>query len=114
MKIAVIRITGDVGLRKDVAETLNRLKLRRKYSCVVFENPTKEQLGMVKKIRDFVAFGDIDEKTYKKLQEKRKTKINDFFRLHPPRGGIKTKLHFPKGVLGNHREEINKLIERML
>jgi len=114
MKIAVIRITGDVGLRKDVAETLNRLKLRRKYSCVIFENPTKEQLGMVKKIRDFVAFGDIDEKTYKKLQEKRKTKINDFFRLHPPRGGIKTKLHFPKGVLGNHREAINKLIGRML
>ncbi len=61
--ITVIRITGDVGLRKDVAETLNRLRLRRKYSCVVFENLTKEQLGMIEKVRDFVAFGDIDEKT---------------------------------------------------
>jgi len=114
MKITVIRITGDVGLRKDIVETLNRLRLRRKYSCVVFENPLKEQLGMIKKVRDFVAFGDIDEKTYKKLVEKRKTKIKNFFRLHPPRGGIKTKLPFPKGVLGNHREAINKLIERML
>jgi len=112
--ITVIRITGDVGLRKDVAETLNRLRLRRKYSCVVFENLTKEQLGMIKKVRDFVAFGDIDEKTYKKLVENRKTKIKNFFRLHPPRGGIKTKLHFPKGVLGNHKEKINELIERML
>lgn len=112
--IAVIRITGEVGLRKDIVETLNRLRLRRKYSCVVFENPTKEQLGMVKKVRDFVAFGDIDEKTHKKLVEKRKTKIKNFFRLHPPRRGIKTKLHFPKGVLGNHKEKINELIERML
>ena len=114
MKIAIIRITGEIGLRKDVVETLNRLKLRKKYSCVVFENPTPEQLGMINKVRDFVAFGEINESTYKKLQEKRKTKIKNFFRLHPPRGGIKTKLHFPKGVLGNHREEINKLIGRML
>ena len=114
MKIAVIRITGEIGLRKDVVETLNRLKLRKKYSCVVLENPAKEQLGMVNKVRDFVAFGEINDPTYKKLQEKRKTKIKDFFRLHPPRGGIKTKLHFPKGVLGNHREKINELIERML
>ena len=114
MKTAVIRITGEIGLRKDVVETLNRLKLRKKYSCVVFEDPAKEQLGMINKVRDFVAFGDIDEKTYKKLVEKRKTKIKNFFRLHPPRGGIKTKLHFPRGVLGNHREEINKLIGRML
>ncbi len=114
MKIGIIRITGEVGLRKEIVETLNRLKLRKKYSCVVFEKQTPEQLGMVKKVRDFVAFGDIDEKTYKKLVEKRKTKIKNFFRLHPPRGGIKTKLHFPKGVLGNHKEKINELIERML
>ena len=112
--IAVIRITGDVGLNRDIAETFNRLKLRRKYSCVVFEKPTKEKLGMVNKVRDFVAFGEINSETYKKLVEKRKTKIKNFFRLHPPRGGIKTKLHFPKGVLGNHKGEINKLIERML
>lgn len=114
MKIAIIRITGEVGLRKEIVETLNRLRLRRKYSCVVFENPTKEQLGMVKKVRDFVAFGEINETTYKKLVENRKTKIKNFFRLHPPRGGIKTKLHFPKGVLGDHKEKINELIERML
>jgi len=111
---AVIRITGDVGLKKDIAETLYRLKLRRKYSCIVIEEPSTEQLGMINKVRDFVAYGDIDDKTHKKLVEKRKTKIKNFFRLHPPRGGIKTKVHFPKGVLGNHKEKINKLIERML
>ena len=30
--IAIIRITGDVNLSRDIRETFNRLKLRRKYS----------------------------------------------------------------------------------
>jgi len=111
---AIIRITGEVGLRKDIIETFNRLRLRKKYSCIIIEKPNKEQLGMIKKVRDFVAYGDIEEKIYKKLIEKRKTKIKNFFRLHPPRGGIKTKIHFPKGALGDHKEKINELIERML
>ena len=112
--IVVIRIKGLVGIKKDIAETLNRLRLRKKYSCSVFPKPTAVQLGMIKKIRDFVAFGEISEETLKKLKEKRKTKIENFFRLHPPRKGIKSKIHFPKGVLGNNGKEINKLIERML
>ncbi len=69
--ICAIRIHGMVGLNKDVVETLYRLRLRRKYSCIVLETPTKEQLGMIKKVRDFVAFGEINEETYKELKEKR-------------------------------------------
>ncbi|MDP2628613.1 MAG: uL30 family ribosomal protein [Nanoarchaeota archaeon] len=117
MNIAVIRIAGQVGIRKDIAETFDRLRLRRKYSCVVLEE-TKENLGMIKKVKDFVAFGEIDDSTYKELTEKRKTKIKNFFRLHPPRGGIDSKKHFGekrgKGVLGNNKEKINDLIRRML
>jgi len=119
--IIAIRIRGDVGLNAPVRETLNRLRLRRKYSCIVLEKPTKEQIGMIQKMKDFVAFGEIDEATYKKLVEARGQKDKDgnlkpFFRLHPPRGGIDAKKHFGvyKGVLGNHGKEINKLLERML
>lgn len=111
--IAVIRIRGMVGVDRNVEETFNRLRLKRKYSCVVLE-PTKENLGRIKKVENLVAFGGINEETYKKLVEKRKTKIKNFFRLHPPRKGIKSKVHFPKGVLGNNQEKINELIERML
>ena len=112
--IAVIRVTGDVNLSERIRETFNRLKLRRKYSCIVLK-PTKEQEGMIEKVRDFVAFGEINENTLKKLVEKRGKKSNPiFFRLHPPRGGIKSKFHFPRGVLGNHKDKINDLIERML
>jgi len=145
--ICIIRIHGRVGLRKDILNSLNRLRLRKKYSCIVID-PTKEQEGMIKKLRDFVAFGEINRETFEKLVEKRgqflkknhvgkiidKEKIDakkiveglekgkkyeslnlkPFFRLHPPRKGIKAKLHFPKGVLGYNREKINNLIERML
>ncbi|GAI87735.1 unnamed protein product [marine sediment metagenome] len=112
--IAVIRIHGKVGLKKDVDETLKRLNLRNKYSCIILENPTKEQVGMVKKVRDFVAYGKINDETFEELKKKRGKKEKSFFRLHPPRGGIKSKLHFPKGVLGDNKEKINDLIERML
>ncbi len=119
--IAVIRIHGQVKLKKEIVETLYRLRLRKKYSCVVFEKPSKEQLGMIKKVKEFVAFGEIKTETYKKLVEARgkkdaKGNLKPFFRLHPPRGGIESKKQFGvgKGVLGNNKEKINELILRML
>nr|QBM01242.1 50S ribosomal protein L30 [uncultured archaeon] len=112
--IAIIRIRGKVKIKKDIEETFNRLKLKRKFSCVVFSEPTPEQLGMLKKIRDLVAYGEISKGTYDELMKARGKKTKTFFRLHPPRGGINTKEHFPKGVLGNHKEKINELVKRML
>lgn len=141
MKI-VIRITGEVGLSKDIKETLSRLRLRRKYSCVVFPNISKQQEGMILAVKEYVAYGEIEKELLEKLIEARgkpidkKKKLDSkkiveelikgkkyqelnlkpFFRLHPARGGIKSKKHFgkEKGVLGNHGKEINKLLERML
>ena len=114
--ICVIRIHGRVKVKKKIVETLNRLRLKKKYSCIVFESPAKEQIGMIKKVKDFVAFGEINDETYKKLVKKRGGKIKNFFRLHPPRGGIDSKKHFgdKKGVLGDNKESINKLVKRML
>ncbi len=115
--ICVIRIKGRVGVGKKAEETLKRLRLGKKYTCVIISE-TKENLGMIKKVKDFIAFGEINKETYEKLKKERgkkdsKGRLKPFFRLHPPRGGIKTKKHFPKGVLGNHKEKINELVERM-
>jgi len=139
--IAVIRIAGLVKIRKDIEETLNRMRLRRKYSCVLFR-PTKDSLGMIKKVKDYIAYGEIDKKTLTNLLKSRAESINggkraleidfekaaedlmngkslkdlklkSFFRLHPPRKGIKSKLKYPKGVLGENKK-INELINRML
>jgi len=138
--ICVVRIHGKIGLKKAINETLNRLRIRRKYSCVVLVNPRKEISGMVKSVRDFAAYGEIDEDTFKKLIEARgqpidkskkidaskvldslkqgksyeENNLKPFFRLHPARKGIKTKFHFPKGVLGDNKDKINDLIGRML
>ncbi|MBI2044024.1 uL30 family ribosomal protein [Candidatus Pacearchaeota archaeon] len=137
--ICIIRIRGEVGLDRNIVETLNRMRLMKKYTCVVI-NPTKENLGMLKKVKDHVAFGEINDKTFEELLAKRgqlidkKKKVDTkkaaeeikkgksfeelnlkpFFRLHPPRKGIHSKLHYPKGVLGNNREKINDLVMRML
>src|SRR3989344_6853474 len=130
--IAVIRIAGMVDRNKDIADTLDRLRLRRKYACIIIkENDVVK--GMLKKVRNEVAYGKIDDETLKKLVDKRGQKIDKakeikelkdlkfdeanlklFFRLHPPRGGINSKQHFPKGVLGSHGPHIKNLIERML
>jgi hypothetical protein len=40
--------------------------------------------------------------------------LKGFFRLNPPRGGIDSKIQYPKGVLGNNKKDINKLIGRMV
>jgi len=138
--IAVIRITGQVKIKTEVAETLSRLRMRKKYVCVLIDEKDKVKMGMMKKIRDYVAFGKIEKGMLIRLIEKRgkrtdKKEIKEpekiaeeiekgkkipdylkpFFRLHPPRGGLKSsKKHYPRGVLGDHKQDINKLIERML
>lgn len=116
--ICIIRIRGQVGVTNEIKETLYRLRLRRKYVCVVVK-PTPENMGRIKKIKDFVAFGEINQENYEKLKKARgkkdkEGKLKPFFRLHPPRKGINSKIHFPKGVLGNHKDKINNLLERML
>lgn len=140
--ILAIRIRGMVGNNAEIEDTFARLHLKRKYACTVVR-AKPEILGMVKKLENCIAYGKIDKELLKELVEKRgelidKNKKTDkmkmveefltgklekkwrdlnikpFFRLHPPRGGIETKKHFPKGVLGNHKEKISELLRRML
>ena len=114
--IAIIRIKGQVKIRGDFTETMNRLGLKKKYSCIVLEKPKPEELGMLKKLHDFVAYGEINKETFDALVKARGKYGKRFFRLHPPRKGIESKKPFGvgKGVLGDNGADINKLIMRML
>lgn len=141
--IAIIRISGIPEMPMNAGETLNRLRLRRKYACVLISE-TPDNIGMLNKVENFVAYGKIDKATLTELikargkligekkvkidaekiadellNSKTAKKLSDFglkpfFRLHPPRGGIDSKKHFPKGVLSDNGEKINELIRRML
>ncbi|MEK6871285.1 MAG: uL30 family ribosomal protein [Nanoarchaeota archaeon] len=140
---AVIRIHGMVEVKTPIAESLDRLRLRRKYACVLLNSQNKNLFGMLKKVHYYVAYGAIDREMLVKLIKGRakslegnNKKINtdaeevadgllsgkklsdyglkQFFRLHPPRKGINSKQAYPVGVLGNHGAKINELLERML
>lgn len=137
--ILVIRISGQVQIPYDVVETLYRMRLRRKYIGTLLAD-TVENRKLLLKVRNYVAYGKISDAMLEKLLETRgvaKTKktfdvkkmvatlhtkgmeeagLKPFFRLHPPRKGIDSKKHIgvAKGVLGDHKDAIDKLVERML
>lgn len=115
-KIAVIRIKGIINIRKDVRDTLKMMNLHNKNYCVVLEG-TPSNIGMIKKAKDFITWGEIDQET-EKLLEKREEKGKKFFRLHPPKGGFERKgIKVPfkvGGALGYRKEKINNLIKRMI
>lgn len=118
--IAIIKIRSSIEKNEKIKNTFDRLRLRKKHVCVLF--PKKPEIvGMVNKVKDFVAYGEIDKETLKELIEKRgrlkgnenvkldkldkdfidklyenKVRLEDvgikpFFRLHPPRKGFPRK-----------------------
>lgn len=112
--IAVIRIAGQCKLENRVINTFERLKLGKKYSCILVDKKDKIRMGMINSIKEYLTFGEINDDLIKELKEKRDTGKGVFF-LHPPRGGLKksSKLAYPKGILGQNKE-IDKLLVRML
>ena len=89
-KIAVIRIRGNVNVRGVIKDTLDMLKLMKKNYCVVYDK-TSSIVGMLKKVKDYVTWGEIKEQTLKLLVDKRGKKDKKGFALQPPRGGFERK-----------------------
>ncbi len=112
--ILVVRIAGQARNKKKDEETLGRLKLGKKFSCILVGEDDGIRIGMVRAVRYMVAYGKVGEDFVKELRAKRKDKDGVYF-LHPPRGGFKrsSKVAAPKGILGRHND-IVKLVERML
>src|SRR3989338_5678194 len=109
-KIAIIRVRGTTGVMKPVKDTLNMLRLYKKNCCVVL-NDGPNIIGMIKKAKDYITWGEIDDETLKLLTKKRGEKTKDeegketikpFFRLNPPRKGF------------DRKDKINDLIKRMV
>ncbi len=67
---AIIRLRGRSGVPPDVAETLRKLRLSRKYVAVIYpKNPSVD--GMLAVVKDWVTWGEIDEETLKELLVRR-------------------------------------------
>ena len=115
-------IRGLVGVNKKIKDTIYLLKLRKKHTCVIINN-TDSNIGMIKKIKDYVTYGYVSAKILKELVSKKgrkdsNGKLKPFFELPPPIGGFEKKgikKSFKQGgALGNRGLEINILIKKML
>ena len=120
--LAAIRIRGLTGVRKDIETSLERLRLRKKNCCVLLKS-TPDNIGQLRKCKDFISWGNISPETRKELIERRGKKDRtghdeNCFSLHPPRGGFGRKgIKKPfssGGALGNRKEKMNDLIMKMI
>jgi large subunit ribosomal protein L30 len=153
--VAVLRVRGRVHVCESIEDTLKLLNLNKVNHCTLLASDHSK--GMLKKVKDYVTWGEVDEKTIAELISKRgKTSGNKpiddtyvkkhskygnipslakaiaageaglkdveglkpVFRLNPPekgfeRGGIK-KSRTLGGALGYRRNEMSKLLERMM
>ena len=59
---AVIMLRGSVNIRPEIKDTLNMLRLNRVNHCVFLdENPNNE--GMIRKVKDYVAWGKVNKES---------------------------------------------------
>ncbi len=80
MKIAVIRIRGRRKIRAEFEDTLRMLRLERPNHCVIVDD-TPQNMGMLAKVKDYIAYGPVDEQIIFKLLAKRgkkgRSSLND-------------------------------------
>ena len=140
-KLAAIRIRGLTGIKSEIQYTLKMLRLYKNNYCAVLDD-NQVYTGMLKRVKDYITWGEIDEETYKMLVDKRgeefkgrgtdskkkidyndfisinNKKIKKYFRLSAPRKGFERKgIKHPftnGGALGYRGEKINELIKRMV
>lgn len=106
--LAVIRLRGNIGIRKELSDTMKMLGLRRVNTLAILPR-TDSIIGMIKKVEDFVAWGELSKELEERLKGKK------VFRLNPPKKGLRSiKLRYPKGDLGYRGKEIDDLIKRMM
>jgi large subunit ribosomal protein L30 len=138
--LVAILVRGLIKVDTEVKDTLHMLRLNRKNHCVVVK---KDQIGMLRKARSLITWGEINDDVLKKMVAKRgrlvgnkkidpsdvdkilenvkskKSKewgIKPVFRLSPPSKGFRKSIryHYPKGELGDRGEKINELLLRMI
>ena len=140
---AVIRIRGTVNVTPKIKKALIMMNLRRANNLSLWGEDA-HALGMINKVKDYVAYGKISDEMLKELIAKRarsivpgskmdakkifealkeegstkKAGIRNLFTMSPPRGGFERKgIKVPYklgGALGNMGEKINALIKRMM
>jgi large subunit ribosomal protein L30 len=142
-KIAIVRIRGIRNIKPDLSRTMDMLNLSKPHYCTIVED-TPQNMGMVRKVKDYVTFGSVSEETIFMLLSKRGEKgskrlkelfneaaikkasseiftgkslreyADPVFRLSPPRGGTKNIKMAYPLGALGARDDIDSLIRRMV
>jgi large subunit ribosomal protein L30 len=68
--LVVLRVRGRTHVVSGIADTMRMLSLTRKNTCVIVPD-RKEMLNMVKVVKDYITWGEVDEKTVELLLKER-------------------------------------------
>ena len=122
-KIAAVLIRGrEIGIRHDVKQALDILKLKRRHICVIY-NDSPSIRGLMVKCKDLITYGPISDGMLAELKAKRGSlkdrngKELNVFRMHPPRGGYRKgiKVSYQEGGdLGFRRKGMDDFLRKML
>jgi len=95
---AIIRLRGDVNVRPEIKYTLRLLRLHSVNHCVVVEENDYNK-GMIIKVKDYVAWGNISEDTLENVLKDRgrleggKRLTEEYLRENTSLGSIKELAH---------------------
>jgi large subunit ribosomal protein L30 len=67
---AVLRLRGEVNLRPEIKDTLGMLRINKINHCAVVKE-NEHYRGMIQKVKDYVAWGRIDDETLAMLLQRR-------------------------------------------
>jgi large subunit ribosomal protein L30 len=105
-KLVAVKIRGSLDSRQGIQRTIENLGLEKTNSASVFED-TDSNRGMLRKAKDYIAYGEVTDEVAEKVQEKQN--------LTPPSGGLKsTKRQYNQGGSLGQRDDMESLLERML
>lgn len=71
MRIAIIQIRGVIGVKKKVKDTLKMLNLHKKNNCSIISSNNNASVGMLRIVKDYVTWGELDKETFIELLKKR-------------------------------------------
>lgn len=62
----IVQVRGVVNTRREIKDTLKMLRLHHINHCVLVPD-TPEFLGMIRKVKDYIAYGEVDAATIETL-----------------------------------------------
>ena len=117
--VAVLRIRGGRRIDGSIKDTLKMLNLNNQHNLIIIPKQAN-YLGMLKKAKDYITWGEVSDEVMKLLESKASaiSKEKKIYKLHPPKGGFERKgikVSFSVGgALGYRKDNINKLIKKMV